>query len=139
MNRVFADTFYYIALLNAGDEMHSAATRFTEAFTGEMVTSAWVLTEVGDGLARVPNRPLFLRLVAELRANVNATIVPPDGELFEAGLELFANRPDKEWSLTDCISFTVMRRHGIEEALTGDRHFEQAGFRALLKPGDQGD
>jgi hypothetical protein len=53
--------------------------------------------------------------------------------LFEAGTDLYSRRSDKEWSLTDCISFVVMQEQGIGEALTGDRHFEQAGFRALLK------
>jgi predicted nucleic acid-binding protein len=62
-------------------------------------------------------------------------IVPPDTELFESGLELYEKRPDKDWSLTDCISFVVMKREGIVDALTGDHHFEQGGFNALLKPG----
>jgi predicted nucleic acid-binding protein len=52
--------------------------------------------------------------------------------LFDAGLELYSRRPDKEWSLTDCISFVVMEEHGLTEALTTDHHFEQAGFTALL-------
>jgi uncharacterized protein len=53
--------------------------------------------------------------------------------LFSAGLELFRSRRDKEWSLTDCMSFVVMRERGITDALTNDHHFEQAGFRILLK------
>ena len=61
------------------------------------------------------------------------TIVPLSSELLDAGLRLIANRPDKDWSLTDCISFVVMTRYEIQEALTGDQHFEQAGFKALLK------
>jgi predicted nucleic acid-binding protein len=52
--------------------------------------------------------------------------------LFAAGVELYGTRPDKEWSLTDCISFVVMKREGLTDALTGDRHFEQAGFKVLL-------
>jgi predicted nucleic acid-binding protein len=59
--------------------------------------------------------------------------VPASPELFQRGVELFRARPDKEWSLTDCISFVVMTEKGLSEALTGDRHFEQAGFHALLK------
>ncbi len=58
--------------------------------------------------------------------------MPPDEDLFEVGIDLYAHRPDKGWSLTDCISFVTMERMGIEEALTVDRHFEQAGFRPLL-------
>ena len=59
-------------------------------------------------------------------------IVPASQDVFEQGVELFENRLDKDWSLTDCISFIVMRERGLTEALTGDHHFEQAGFRALL-------
>jgi predicted nucleic acid-binding protein len=59
--------------------------------------------------------------------------MPPDGATFVQGVELYRNRSDKDWSLTDCISFVVMTREGITEALTADRDFEQAGFKALLK------
>jgi hypothetical protein len=68
-----------------------------------------------------------------LRESHDVLIVAPTLELFERGVEMFRQRPDKEWSLTDCISFVVMRDENIVDALTGDRHFEQAGFRALLK------
>jgi uncharacterized protein len=59
-------------------------------------------------------------------------IVPPNQELFDEGIHLFAERPDKEWSLTDCISFIIMREYDLTDALTADHHFEQAGFRILL-------
>ncbi len=61
------------------------------------------------------------------------TILEPEGSLYDAGIELYRTRSDKDWSLTDCISFVVMEQRGIVDALTGDHHFEQAGFRALLK------
>ena len=84
-----------------------------------------------DSLA---DRASFLGVLdAALRTNPAAEIVPADDELFEAEVDLYARRPDKEWSLTDCISFVVMAHRGIVEALTGDHHFEQAGFRALLR------
>jgi uncharacterized protein len=60
-------------------------------------------------------------------------IIKANDALFQAGMNLYRNRPDKGWSLTDCISFVVMREHAVQEALTGDHHFEQAGFTALLK------
>ena len=68
-----------------------------------------------------------------MRDDNHVTIVPPDDALFHRGVEFYAQRPDKDWSLTDCISFVVMEERGIREALTGDHHFEQAGFAALLK------
>jgi predicted nucleic acid-binding protein len=93
---------------------------------------ALVCSVVQDGLS---NRPAFLRLWRRLQGNPAVEIIPPDPGWFERGLELFERRPDKEWSLTDCLSFRVMTERGLNEALTGDRHFEQAGFRALLREG----
>ncbi|MBV8265691.1 MAG: hypothetical protein JO252_05020, partial [Planctomycetaceae bacterium] len=79
------------------------------------------------------NRGGFSELLQLLRADPNVVIVPPSLELFEQGIDLYARRPDKAWSLTDCISFVVMTEQRLAEALTGDHHFEQAGFQALLK------
>jgi predicted nucleic acid-binding protein len=87
--------------------------------------SGWAL------LAAQPS--CFLNLLRSLRANAAFEIVPPDPDLFERGIDLFARRADKAWSLTDCISFVVMTERGLTEALTGDHHFEQAGFLALLR------
>ena len=75
----------------------------------------------------------FCRTVDTLRANPRVTIVPFSDVLFDEGIELYRRRPDKGWSLTDCISFVVMTDEGLSESLTADRHFEQAGFVALLK------
>ena len=97
-----------------------------------MVTE-YVLVEVGNAFAKRDFRPLYTRLLSNLQSDPDAKIVPSTQELFQSGSALFTQRLDKDWSLTDCISFVVMRQHGITEALTGDRHFEQAGFKALLK------
>lgn len=131
---VFADTAYYVALTNPRDQYAAAAADWTVGFDGEMVTTAWILTEVANFLAATPaNRSLFLALLQDLQGDSRVEIVPPSLDLFEQGVELFAHRPDKQWSLTDCISFVVMRRHQLTDALTGDHHFEQAGFTILLK------
>jgi uncharacterized protein len=68
-----------------------------------------------------------------LEADQSVTIVPASDDLFRRGVDLYRQRPDKDWPLTDCLSFVVMNDHGATEALTGDHHFEQAGFQALLK------
>ena len=60
-------------------------------------------------------------------------ILTVDDELFDNSLALFGNRDDKEWSLTDCMSFVVMETRGITDALTPDEHFNQAGFQALMR------
>ena len=132
MNAVFADTFFFLALLNERDAAHTRAMQF-DATTRTLVTTAWVLTEVGDALPVPENRPAFLQLLETLQDSPDARIVGPTSELFDHGLELFRQRTDKEWSLTDCISFVAMKDERITDALTGDRHFEQAGFHALLK------
>jgi uncharacterized protein len=97
------------------------------------VTTDWVLTELADGLADPQNREICCEFIEGLRARADVTIIEAHRELFDAGLRLYAERQDKHWSLTDCISFVAMQQKGMTEALTGDRHFEQAGFVRLLK------
>ena len=133
MNRVFADAFYFFAALNPSDAAHQRALAYATQHNERMVSTAWVLTELADGLARTEKRHVFAQLVARLHADPDTEIVPPTEELMARGTELYNSRPDKKWSLTDCISFVVMEERGIREALTGDHHFEQAGFTALLK------
>jgi len=98
-----------------------------------LITTAWVLTEVGDALSAPENHPAFLRLLDTLEHAPDARVIKPTPELFERGVKLFRQHSDTDWSLTDCLSFVAMRKAGITDALTGDPHFEQAGFRALLK------
>ncbi len=134
MRTVFADTFYFIALLNPRDAIHAKAVGFTAGNAVRMLTTEWVLTELADGLAKSPSgRIEFLTTLADLQTDEDATIVPCDHVLMAEGVRLYGQRPDKGRSLTDCISFLAMTRAGITEALTGDHHFEQAGFVALLK------
>jgi hypothetical protein len=133
MRVVFADTYYFLALFNAADRAHSKSLAFTSNYGGRMLTTEWVMVELADALASSPRgRAEFLATRADLHADPDVTIVRCDQALLEAAIELFSHRPDKQWSLTDCISFVVMEREGVAEALTGDHHFQQAGFVALL-------
>jgi uncharacterized protein len=134
MSAVFADTHFFLALLNPSDQWHRKAVSFTALFTGQMVTTGWVLTELADALASPQKgRAEFLSTRDDLRGDPDARIIACDDALMEEGIRLYAQRGDKKWSLTDCISFVVMHREHITEALTGDHHFEQAGLTALLK------
>lgn len=133
MSECFADSFVFFALLNPRDEHHSAVVQFMGSFREPLVTTAWILTELADGLSAVETRQTLISLEARLRADKRVTILPPTEDLFDRGFGLFSTRADKGWSLTDCISFVVMEERRIVDALTGDRHFEQAGFNALLK------
>ena len=133
MSAVFADACYFLARLNPGDESHEQAVRVGTQETRPIVTSAWVLTEVADAMSSPANRPAFLRLLETLKSSQDVKIIPATADLFNSGVQLYAERADKEWWLTDCISFVVMADGGLADALTGDHHFEQAGFKALLK------
>jgi uncharacterized protein len=133
MKAVFADTFYFLALWNSKDPAHARAAVASRTLQGVLVTTAWVLTELGDAMSAPANRLEFIATLDDLRNNSQVKIIQPDAALFDDGIRLYASRADKEWSLTDCISFVVMTREEITDALTGDRHFEQAGFCVLLK------
>ena len=134
ISKVFADTSYYVSELNPRDALHSVARGFTTTYRGGVVTTEFVLIETANFLLRGEGRQAYVDLIRNLRNDPLTTIIPASAELFEKGLALFAARPDKEWSLTDCISFEVMTELELPDALTADLHFEQAGFRVLLKP-----
>ena len=133
MKPVFADTFFFLALLNPSDAAHGQAVALSRSLRQRRVTTTWVLTEVGDAMSVGANRSAFLEFLEFIRQSPLVTIVPAREELFERGVGLFSQRPDKKWTLTDCISFVVMHDKNLAEALTEDHHFEQAGFVALLK------
>src|SRR5439155_26181996 len=122
MTPVFADTFFFLALINRRDAAHAKAVAVATVQTRPLITTAWVLTELADGLATTPDRHLFQTILADLEQEPRATVVPPTQELFDRGVRLYVARPDKEWSLTDCISFLVMEERNITEALTADHH-----------------
>ena len=133
MNSVFADAFYFFALINRADVAHHKAKAYGRTAQARLVTTSWVLTELADGLAASQSRQKFVELLQQLRTSDDVEVLPFSAARFEAGIDLYARRTDKNWSLTDCISFVVMRERGLTDALTGDRHFEQAGFNVLLK------
>jgi uncharacterized protein len=132
VSAVFGDTVYFLALLNARDQFHRQAIVLSENPPGKSVTTEWVLIELADALAMPPARERFIQLLGTLRGEAEVEIVPATHQLFDRGCALFAQRKDKAWSLTDCLSFVVMHEHKIEIALTADQHFEQAGFRRLM-------
>ena len=133
MTPVFADTYYFAALSNLKDRAHGRAVAYASGATCPLVTTSWVITELADGMCKVGTRGTFDKLLGLIRSDAQSTVIAADQSLMDRGLQLYTARPDKEWSLTDCISFVVMQENGLTEALTADHHFEQAGFVALLK------
>ncbi len=97
-----------------------------------MITTRAVILEIGNALAKLRYRAAAIELLDSLEEDPNVKIIALSEELYNRAMELYNKRPDKEWGLTDCVSFVVMQDYGITEALTTDEHFKQAGFRALL-------
>src|ERR1035437_5838500 len=126
--RVFADAFYFLARLNRRDPYRSRVLNFLQGFEADIVTTDWVLMEVVDALASSRVHGLLHDYITELRTSSSCEVIPASRDLFDRALNFFHRHADKDWTLTDCTSFIVMRDLGIEESLTGDKHFEQAGF-----------
>lgn len=134
MRTVFADTGYWFALLNPKDQLHGKA-KSVSATLGRVriVTSEMVLDELLAGLSVPPARATAIDAVGRVLSNPNVEVVPQTSLQFREAFDLYKSRADKEWSLTDCASFNLMKERGITEALAHDEHFVQAGFKALLR------
>ena len=133
MKTVFADAFYFVGLVNRADQHHDRIVAAARQLREDVLTTEWVLAEFADALAESSSRRLVPQFIRALEQDPKVRIICAGSDLFQRGLRLYEERPDKEWSLTDCLSFVVMEEENIREALTGDQHFEQAGFIALLK------
>ena len=131
---IFVDTSHLVALALPKDSLHAVALAWSQHIAEPLLTTSYVVCEFMNGLSSPALRGRAHGLLSLLLSSNDINLVSDASEpLLTDGLELHRNRPDKEWSLTDCISFVVMQRHGVTEALTHDHHFEQAGFEALLR------
>ena len=135
MNRIFLDAAYAIALSAVTDQYHQRAENLAkqiETAGTQLITTRAVILEIGNALAKLRYRAAAIELLDSLEEDAKVEIVPLSEELYDRAMELYRDRRDKEWGITDCISFVVMQDHALTEALTTDEHFKQAGFRALL-------
>lgn len=136
MRVVFADTGYWIALLNPGDNLHQKAVYLAQSLQPiHIITSEMVFTEVLNDFSK---RSKYLKvaaveLVRSLRSHPNTTIIPQTSQQFQRVFILYDQRKDKEWSHTDCVSFNIMDEYGLTEALAYDKHFAQAGFTPMMR------
>lgn len=134
---VFIDTSYVVAAINERDERHEDAMRLTATIRGRpALTTDAVLLEIGNALAR-RFRAAAAEIIDNILSDDATTVVHLTPNLFTRATELYRSRTDKEWGLTDCVSFVVMQDRGVTDALTHDRHFEQAGFRAMMRDSEQ--
>jgi predicted nucleic acid-binding protein len=133
--KVFLDAAYAIALSVPKDSYHERAVLLAdelEASKTRLVTTRAVMLEIGNALSKQRYRHAAVELLRSLEADPNVIIIPLSEDLYAQAFRLYRERPDKDWGLTDCISFIAMQGRRITEALTTDEHFQQAGFRALL-------
>ncbi len=137
MNRVFLDTSGLIAVTNLDDQWHSLADavwRDLVRTATPLLTTSLILIEMADGLSRIRQRSLAIELYDRLRSSSLVEIVPVTEPMEAAAWNLFRQSHDKEWGMTDCVSFVVMREGNMQQAFPSDHHFEQAGFTRLLRP-----
>lgn len=135
MTEMFLDTSFAIALVSNTDKHHVQAEQLAgqiEAHGVRLVTTKAVLLEIGNALSKQRFRRAAVELLASLESDPTVDIVVLSDTLFRRGFGLFSERNDKEWSLTDCLAFVVMKDRGLTDALTTDEHFRQAGFRPML-------
>jgi uncharacterized protein len=135
MKYVFTDTSGWLAIVNSGDVYHGKAVKIYQTLLENgcrFVLHEAILLELGNSLSGVKARNLAIQLKENIENSNRIEVVPISPELYQAGWKLYAERLDKDWGIVDCISFIVMERFGIAEALTADKHFEQAGFIKLL-------
>jgi hypothetical protein len=135
-DEVFLDTAYAIALSSLNGQFHQQAVHLAyeiRAAGTRLVTTRATVLEIGNALSKPPRRHAGIRLLNSLAVDPRVDIIPLSEELYERAWHLFRERPDKEWGLTDCVSFIVMQDRGLTEALTTDEHFQQAGFQALMR------
>ena len=135
MPTVLVDTAAWLALVNTRDEWHSRATQLMAKLRNShytLVTTEFVLLEVANALCAAAWRSKAIKLIDGLRLLPTLQIVEADTTILADGWQLYSQRLDKDWSLTDCVSMIVMRKDDIKEAFTSDHHFEQAGFVKLL-------
>lgn len=136
MTEVFLDAAYAIALSAPTDQYHQQAIALAdklEAGGTQLITTRAVVLEIGNALAKLRYRPAAVELLYALEKDPKVEIIPLSEQLYERAVQLYQARPDKEWGITDCISFIVMQDRGLTEALTTDEHFRQAGFQPLLR------
>ena len=135
MQKIFVDTVAWIALINLSDTLHSRARQIMGDLRLQksmLLTTEFVFLEVADALSAPDIRMKTVAFLNGLQKLAILEIEPSNSALFAQGWDLYSQRPDKEWSLTDCISFAVMKQEQTTHAFTSDHHFEQAGFVTLI-------
>lgn len=135
-SRCFVDSVCWIALLNADDDLHNEVdVEYKKLMRAgfRFVTSTTILNEVANSLCKPKYREAIVEFYKRLQSSSCVEIVFVNKSLWSSGWKLYEDRPDKEWSLTDCISMVIMDDYDLRDVVTNDKHFNQAGFNAILQ------
>ena len=130
---ILIDTSYLVALAMPNDALHSLALAWSKKLSGPFVTTDYILCELFNSLSLPAHRPRAHTMWSIIQKTPLIEVVHVTSDLLHEAIGLHAERIDKSWSLTDCVSFCLMQQRRLTEALTYDRHFDQAGFTALLR------
>jgi predicted nucleic acid-binding protein len=135
MRRLFADAMYWIAIANRKDQWHAKTVQVMRSLgqvtlvTAEEILGEFLTYYSGHGPVL---RNSAAQTVEDAFGDPLVIVLPQTHQSFLDGFALYKSRPDKGYSLTDCISMAAMRQEGITEILTHDGHFAQEGFTILL-------
>ncbi len=130
---ILLDTGYLVALHRTQDELHTRAAKWAMHLQEPLLLTEFVAVESLNAMSQPDRRQSANHMIQQMMRDPAVTYVPSSDVLLSAGLDLHLRRPDKHWSLTNCISFLIMQERKIRRALSHDQHFEQAGFEALLR------
>ena len=131
--KIFADTWFFVAVINKRDQYHQKALELSEEYENyPLITTDAVFLEVGNALSNNYKNEA-VELMESFLESDDVEVIRLNPDLFDEVLSLYKKHQDKSWGLVDCISFVVMKRYEVTQALTFDRHFIQAGFQALMK------
>lgn len=133
---LFLDTSYLYALVNKRDEWHERAVQWEKELENKrrkLITTELIIVEIADGLAALRFRVQAIEILTALESSPLVEVVTITSNLLADGIDLYGKRSDKNWGLTDCVSFVVMGERWLTSSLSVDRHFQEAGFRTLLR------
>lgn len=133
---IFVDTVAWLALANKRDKWHSKAKEIRQELINKNCifwVSEYIIVEIANAFSKIDSRQSGVNLVESILKSSEMKLVWINQDLFDESWNLYKDRVDKEWSLTDCTSIAIMSGNRIGTAFTNDHHFEQAGFKILLK------
>jgi uncharacterized protein len=132
LDRTFIDTFFIVALVNVRDFYHEKAVELSVEYEGKsLITTDAILLEISNSLSRNYKTESVI-IIEKLLSSFETEIIRLNESLFEKAFSLYKSHADKTWGLVDCMSFVVMKEQNLQNALTCDKHFSQAGFTALM-------